>query len=192
MSPDAAAWPAEVVRVAYTPRGLLLHFPVLRERHSARRLAWIGLALMLPALYAAFAYLPSREDDAAALLTLALTAVVVYPVILFGALFLLSALHAVTNSLTVAIDAASISCVRRALGIKHGERVLATAAVAALEQETRSAPRALGGEVSYRIAAVPAAGGERLVIAEGLPDEALCRALKSLIERYAQLAPTAR
>jgi hypothetical protein len=111
-------------------------------------------------------------------------------VILFGILFLLVALRAVASSLTVEIDATSIRCARRILGVRHSARVLATAAVTALEQEARVAPRALGGEVSYRLAAIPAAGGDRLVVAEGLPDETLCRALKTLIERHA-FAPAA-
>ncbi len=185
-------WPADVVRVTCTPDGLLLHFPVLRGWRAARRLAAIGLALLLPSLYAAFAYLPTGKSDAAVLVTLALTAAVVYPVIVFGALFVLTALYAVTNSLTVEVDATSIRTVRHVMGLGHSRHSLATAAIGALEPERTAAPRGLGGDALYRLAAIPAAGGPRMIVAEGLPDEILCRALKMLIERHAHIALSVR
>jgi len=196
MNADAAIhpqWPADVVRVTYTAHGALLHFPVLRGWRGALRLALIGVALFVPSLYAAVAFAPGGPD-AATLLTLALTAAVVYPVLLFGALFELVALYAVANSLTVEVDADSICAVRRLLGLRLSKRCMAAAAIGALEAKTAVAPRGLGGNTYYRLVACEAADhvtgnlrAMRMIVADGVPDETLLEALKALIARYAQL-----
>lgn len=187
-------WPADVVRVTYTARGARLHFPALRGWRPALRLALIGLALFAPSLYAAIAFAPSGEPDAATLLTLVLTAVVVYPVLLFGALFVLVALYAVANSLTVEVDADAIRAVRRLLGCRLSARIMPVTAIVALEAKTAVAPRGLGGNTYYRLVALTAADqatgnprAARMIIADGVPDETLLEALKALITRYAQL-----
>ena len=185
-------WPAEVVRVSYTPAGLRLHFPALRGWRNALRLALMGGAMLLLALYAAVVYSVPGKSDAVALLTLAMTAVVVYPVILFGALFVLVALYAVANSLTVEVSAASISCERRFLGFKYSKRSLPTAVITGFEAEARGAPRVLGGAILYRLIAMHTQFPHRLVVAEGIPDESLCGALKALIERHAQIDGASR
>jgi hypothetical protein len=186
-------WPADVVRVTYTAHGVLLHFPALRGWRGALKLALIGVALFVPSLYAAVAFAPS-EPDAATLLTLALTAAVVYPVLLFGAWFVLVALYAVANSLTVEVDANAICAVRRLLGFRLGKRCMPASAIGALEAKTAVAPRGLGGNTYYRLVARAAADqatgnprAARMIIADGVPDETLLEALKALIARYAQL-----
>ena len=197
MSADAAIgpqWPAGVVRVTYTARGVQLHFPALRSWRVALKLALIGVALFVPSLYAAIAFTPAGKPDAAAMLTLALTAAVVYPVLLFGALFVLVALYAVANSLTVEVDADAIRAVRRVLGFRLSTRTMPVTSIGALEKKTAIAPRGLGGHAFYRLVALAAvdqtAGNPRaarVIIADGVPDETLIEALKALIARYAQL-----
>ena len=191
-------WPAHVVQVTYTPLGVRLHFPVLRGWRVALKLALFGLALFVPALFASIAFAPSGQPEAAAMLVLVLTAVVVYPVVLFGALFVLVALYAVANSLTVEVDANAIRAVRRVFGVRLGAQTLRVAAIVELKPETAVAPGGLGGKTFYRLAALTAelaAGNRRagrMIVADGVPDEPLIEALKALIARYAQLDRVAR
>lgn len=187
-------WPREIVRVAATPSGVTLYFPLLRGWRAALKLALIGLALCVPSLYAAIAFAPAGKPDLAAMLTFTLTAAVVYPVMLFGALFVLIALHAVASSLTVEVDANAICAVRRVLGFKLGVQTLPVKAIAALEPETAAAPRGLGGNTFYRLVALtataPAAGNQRaarMVVADRIPDATLLQAIKELIAQHAQL-----
>ena len=187
-------WPAGVVRVAYTPHGVRLHYPALRGWRYALRLALIGVALFVPSLYAAIAFAPASKPDAAVMLTLALTAAIVYPVMLFGALFVLVALYAVANSLTVEVDANAICAVRRLFGCRIGTRLMPVTAIGALESKSAIAPRGLGGHTYYRLVALARAGqahdsarAARMIVADGVPDETLLEALKALITRYAQL-----
>jgi hypothetical protein len=191
-------WPPQIVRVASTPSGVTLYFPPLRAWRFALRLALFGIALLVPALLAGIAFAPTGKHGAAAILTLVLTAAFVYPLVLFGAVFLLVALLAVSTSLTVEAGAHGIRAVRRMFGIKLRDRALPRAAIAALEQETASAPRGLGGNFFYRLVVLtlPAwnAGNEgrrhgvrRLVVADGIPDETLAQALEALIKEHAQL-----
>jgi hypothetical protein len=183
---SSTQWPVELVRVTDTPGRLLLHFPVLRGWHSALRLAGVGATMLLLALYAAIAYSPAAKPDAATLLTLALTAAVVYPVIAFGVVFVLVAVFAVAKSLTVEVDATSIRCVRRVMGFPYRDRSLPAADVTALEAEISVTPRGLGGGTRYGLVAV-AAGGRRLIVAEGIPDETMCGSLKRLIAEHAHI-----
>jgi hypothetical protein len=191
-------WPREIVRVAVTPSGVTLYFPPLRAWRFALRLALFGIALLAPALLAGIAYAPAGRYDAAATLTLVLTAAFVYPLVLFGAVFILVALFAVSTSLTVDAGAHGIRAVRRVCGIKVRDRALPRAAIAVLEQETATAPRGMGGSTFYRLVALtlPAwnasdAGKRynvrRLVVADGIPEETLAQALEALISEHAQL-----
>ena len=201
-APSSPPWPNEVVRVAGTPSGIRLYFPPLRAWRFALRLALSGIALLVPALIASVAFAPTGKHDAAELLTLVLTAAFVYPLLLFGAAFVLVALFAVSTTLTVDAGAHGIRAARRVCGIKVRDRALPSAAIAVLERETASAPRGLGGASFYRLVALtlPAwsASGDgrrssvrRLVVADGIPDEALAQALETLIsERIALGAAT--
>ena len=191
-------WPREIVRVAGTPSGIRLYFPPLRAWRFALRLALSGIALLVPALIASVAFAPSGKHDAAAILTLVLTAAFVYPLVLFGAVFVLVACFAVSTSLTVEAGAQSIRAVRRVFGIRVRDRALPHAAIAVLEQETATAPRGLGGAAFYRLVALTLPtwnasddGGRydvrRLVVADGIPDETLAQALEALISEHAQL-----
>lgn len=192
---SAQRWPREIVRVAGTPSGIRLYFPPLRAWRFALRLALTGIALLVPALIASIAFAPTGKYDAAALLTLVLTAAFVYPLLLFGAAFVLVALFAVSTSLTVDAGAHGLRAVRRACGIKVRDRALPRAAIAALEQETATAPRGLGGAVFYRLVALtrPAWNASddgrrynvrRMVVADGIPDEGLAQALEALLSGH--------
>src|SRR5688572_27902849 len=139
------------------------------------------------ALYAAIAYAPDTSLGGAAVLTLVLTAVVVYPVILFGALFVLIALSAVATSLTVEIGHAGITTVRRLFGVRYSHKSVPIETIVALEREPIRAPRGLGGAIHYRLS-VKQAGGAKLTVGEPLPDESLCRSLQELIETHMSAA----
>jgi hypothetical protein len=191
-------WPNEIVRVAGTPSGIRLYFSPLRAWRFALRLALSGIALLVPALIASIAFAPTGKHDAPALLTLVLTAAFVYPLLLFGAAFVLVALVAVSTSLTVDAGAHGIHAVRRVCGITVRDRALPRAAIAVLEQETATAPRGLGGASFYRLVALtlPAWNASndgrrynvrRMVVADGIPDEALARALEALISEHVRL-----
>lgn len=180
-------WPVDVVRVTYTPRGVRLHFPALRGWRRSLRLALIGVALFVPSCYAAMAFAPPAFPDAAAVLTLALTASVVFPVLLFGALFVLVALYAVANSLTVEVDTNGISTERRVLGFSIRTRTLPAAAIRALESKPVIAHRGLGGHTSFQLIAAATGPHAGLIVADGVPDETQANALKTLIARYVQL-----
>lgn len=191
-------WPREIVRVAATPSGVRLYFPPLRAWRFALRLALSGIALLVPALIASIAFAPTGKTDAAALLTLALTAAFVYPLLLFGAAFVLVALFAVSTSLTVDAGAAGIRVVRHVCGIRVRDRALPRAAIAVLEAETATAPRGLGGASFYRLVALTLpswnAGNDgrrynvrRMVVADGIPDEELVQALEALISGHLAL-----
>ena len=201
MSTNAAIpqpWPNEIVRVAGTPSGIRLYFPPLRAWRFALRLALSGIALLVPALIASVAFAPAGKHDAAALLTLVLTAAFVYPLLLFGGAFVVVALFAVSTTLTVDAGAHGIRAVRRVCGIKVRDGALPPAAIAMLEQETASAPRGLGGASFYRLVALtlPAWNASddgrrynvrRLVVADGIPDEALAQTLEALISEHIRL-----
>ena len=191
-------WPREIVRVAATPSGVTLYFPPLRAWRFALRLALFGIALLVPALIASIAFAPTGKHDAAAILTLVLTAAFVYPLVLFGAVFVLVAWFAVSTSLTIEAGAQSIRAVRRVFGIRVRDRALPRAAIAAIEQETTTAPRGLGGNTFYRLVVLTLptwnASNDgrrydvrRLVVADGIPDETLAQALEALISEHAQL-----
>ena len=193
-------WPREIVRVAAAPSGVTLYFPPLRAWRFALRLALFGVALLAPALLAGIAFAPAGKHDAAAILTLVLTAAFVYPLVLFGAVFVLVALFAVSTSLTVDAGAHGIRAVRRVCGIRIRDRALPRAAIAAIEQETATAPRGLGGNTFHRLVVltlptwnanndVRGYGVRRLVVADGVPDETLAQALEGLISEHAGLGP---
>lgn len=193
-------WPHGIVRVTGTPSGIRLYFPPLRAWRFALRLALAGIALLVPALIASIAYAPTGKTDAAALLTLTLTAAFVYPLLLFGAAFVLVALFAVSTSLTVDAGTHGIRAVRRVWGIKVRDYTLPRAAVALLEQEMATAPRGLGGASFYRLVALTLPSWNtsddgrrhnvrRMVVADGIPDEALAQALEALLNGH--LAPGA-
>lgn len=192
-------WPREIVRVAATPSGVTLYFPPLRAWRFALRLALFGFALLVPALLAAIAFAPTSKHDAAAILTLVLTAAFVYPLVLFGAAFVLVAAFAASTSLTVEAGALSIRAVRRAFGFRMRDRALPRAAIAAIEQETATVPRGLGGNTYYRLVVLTLPTWtannngrrndfRRLVIADGIPDETLAQALEAMISEHAQLS----
>ena len=194
-APPSQPWPREIVRVTGTPTGIRLYFPPLRAWRFALRLALSGIALLVPALIASIAFAPTVKQDAAAILTLVLTAAFVYPLLLFGAAFALVALFAVSTSLTVDAGTHGIRAVRRVCGIKVRERELPRAAIAVLEQETASAPRGLGGATFYRLVALalPAWNASdygrrhnvrRMVVADGIPDEELARKLEALLSGH--------
>ena len=195
---SAQRWPREIVRVAGTPSGIRLYFPPLRAWRFALRLALTGIALLVPALIASIAFAPTGKYDAAALLTLVLTAAFVYPLLLFGAAFVLVALFAVSTSLTVDAGAHGIRAVRRVCGIKVRDRALPRAAIAVLEQETATAPRGLGGASFYQLIALTRPSWNasddgrrynvrRMVVADGMPDEALAQALEALLSGHLRL-----
>lgn len=174
-----------MVRVSYTALGVALHFPASRGRRVSARLAVFGLLLLLPSLYAAFAYAPGTNANAAALLALALSAAVVYPVLLFGIVFLLAAFYVAAASLSVNISPTEIRAIRRLLGIRYSEQGLPTKSVARFASRPYSMPAGLGGGTSYRISAVDGAGTELMTLADRVPDEILCNELIAMIERYA-------
>ena len=199
---SAQRWPREIVRVTGTPSGIRLYFPPLRAWRFALRLALTGIALLVPALIASVAFAPTGKHDAAALLTLVLTAAFVYPLLLFGAAFVLVALFAVSTSLTVDAGAHGIRAVRRVCGIKVRGHALPRAAIAVLEQETATAPRGLGGAVFFRLVALTRpswnerADGRRynvrrMVVADGIPDEAAAQALEALVSGPLRLGAAA-
>jgi len=184
----APQWPADVVRVSYEAHGVRLHFPALRRWRYALRLALIGVVLFLPSLYAAFAFAPADGSGAGAMLALVLTAAVVYPVLAFGAWFVLVALYAAGNSLTVEVDANAVRAVRRWCGLGFHERAMASTSITDFKVERAAAARGLGGGSYYRLAAAGAAAdGARLIVADGVPDEPLIEAIRALIRRYAQI-----
>ena len=196
---SSPSWPRDIVRVEGTSSGIRLYFPPLRAWRFALRLALAGVALLVPALIAGIAYTPTGKHDAAAILTLVLTAAFVYPLLLFGAAFVLVALVAASTTLTVDAGAPGIHAVWRVCGIKVRERALPRAAIAVIEQETAIAPRGLGGASYYRLVALtlPAwdvsADGRRynvrrVVVADGIPDETLAQELEALLN--AQLVTT--
>ena len=174
-----------------------MFFPALRRWRYALRLALIGVALFLPSLYAAFAFAPADGAGAGAMLALVLTAAVVYPVLAFGAWFVLVALYAAGNSLTVEVDPAAIRATRRWCGLALRERVVDCAAISDLKVEQATASRGLGGGTYYRLAAVGAGaaagtpGAMHLIVADGVPDESLIKSIKTLIARCAQLGRAA-
>jgi hypothetical protein len=176
------------VRVRYTSDGIALRFPPLRGWRAAGRLAGVGLALALPALYAAFAYAPRHHADAGGLLALALTASVVYPVLFFGIVFLLGGIYAAGSSLAVTVNPVTIRSERRVLGWKYGGRAIPTASMASLQTRPVPVARGLGGGTSYKIAVIDRAGAECLTVADRIPEERLADELKRLIERYAARA----
>lgn len=192
-------WPPGIVRVVRTPSGVLLYFPPLRAWRFALRLGLFGIAMLAPAVIASIAFAPTGKPGAAAILTLVLTAAFVYPLMLFGALFLLVALVAVSTSLTVEAGATGIRAVRRVFGVRISDRSLPRTAIAVIEQETANAPRGLGGNVFFRLVALAAvpprkAGDDgkryrvkRMVVADGIPDETLAQSLEALISECAQL-----
>ena len=191
-------WPREIVRVAGTPSGIRIYFPPLRAWRFALRLALSGVALFVPALIASIAFAPTGKHDAAGILTLVLTAAFIYPVLLFGAAFVLVALFAISTSLTVDAGAHGIRAVRRVCGIKVRDRTLPHTAIAVLEQETATAPRGLGGAAFFRLVALtlPAWNASddgrrysvrRIVVADGIPDEALAQALEALLSEHLRL-----
>lgn len=201
-APSSQPWPREIVRVAGTPSGIRLYFPPLRAWRFALRLALTGIALLVPALLASAAYAPTGKYDAAALLTLVLTAAFVYPLLLFGAAFVLFALFAVSTSLTVDAGARGLRAVRRVCGIKVRDRALPRAAIAVLEQETATAPRGLGGASFYRLVALTRPSWNasadsrrynvrRMVVADGIPDEAVAQALEALVSGHLWLGAAA-
>jgi len=188
-------WPRGIVRVSDLPSGVRLYFPPLRAWRFALRLALAGIALLVPALIASFAFAPTGKYDAAAILTLVLTAAFVYPLLLFGAAFVLVALIAVSTTLTVDAGANGIRAMRRVCGIKVRDHALPRAAIAVIEPEIATAPRGLGGASFYRLVALtlPAwnvsADGRRcnvrrVVVADGIPEEAQAQALEALISRH--------
>jgi len=188
-------WPNEIVRVTGTPSGIRLTFPPLRAWRFALRLALAGIALLVPALIAGIAFAPTGKQDAAAILALVLTAAFVYPLLLFGAAFVLVALFAVSTTLTVDVGAHGIRAVRRMCGIKVRDCALPRAAIAVLEQETTTAPRGLGGASFYRLVALTLPAWNvsddgrrynvrRMVVADGIPDEALAQALEALLSGH--------
>lgn len=193
----APQWPADVVRVSYLAHGVRLHFPALRRWRYALRLALIGGVLFLMSLYAAIAFAPAGGSGAGAMLALVLTSAVVYPVLAFGAWFVLVALYAAGNSLTVEIDPAVIRAQRRWCGIALSERIVDCAAVTGFKVEQATSSRGLGGGTYYRLTAVGAgfpAGTPRamhVTVADGVPDESLIDAIKALIARCAQLRSAA-
>lgn len=200
-APSSQPWPREIVRVAGTLSGIRLTFPPLRAWRFALRLALTGIALLVPALIASVAFAPAGKHDAAAILTLVLTAAFVYPLLLFGAAFVLVALFAVSTSLTVDAGAHGIRAVRRVCGIKVRDRALPRAAIAVLEQETATAPRGLGGASFYRLAALTRPSWNasddgrrynvrRMVVADGIPDAALAQELEALISGQLGLGAT--
>ena len=195
-------WPNEIVRVTGTPSGISLYFPPLRAWRLALRLALSGIALLVPALIASIAFAPTGKHDAAAILTLVLTAAFVYPLLLFGAAFVLVALFAVSTSLTVDAGAHGIRAVRRVCGINVRDRALPRAAIAVLEQETATAPRGLGGAAFHRLVALTLPAWDasddgrrynvrRMVVADGIPDEALAQALEALVSGHLRLGAAA-
>lgn len=192
---SSPSWPREIVRVAATPAGVRLYFPPLRAWRFALRLALAGIALFVPALIASLAFAPTGKYDAAAVLTLVLTAAFVYPLLLFGAAFVVVALFAVSTSLTVDAGVNGIRAVRRVCGIKVRDHALPRAAIAVIEQETATAPRGLGGASDYRLVALtlPAWNASndgrrynvrRVVVADGIPEEAQAQALEALISGH--------
>ena len=195
-------WPREIVCVAAAPSGVTLYFPPLRAWRFALRLALFGVALLVPAALAGIAFAPAGKHDAAAVLTLrVLTAAFVYPLLLFGAVFVLVALFAVSTSLTVDAGTHGIRAVRRVCGIRIRDRALPRAAIAAIEQETATAPRGLGGNTFYRLVVltlptwnanndVRRYDVKRLVVADGIPDETLSQALERLISEHARIGPS--
>lgn len=66
----------------------------------------------------------------AALLALALSAVVVYPVMLFGALFVGTGFFAAANTLTVEVRPSALVSAWRLFGLRYRERRLPKAAIA--------------------------------------------------------------
>lgn len=198
-SPSPRQWPPEIVRVTRTPAGATLYYPPLRAWRFALRLALFGIAMLVPAVIAGFAFAPAGKAGAVAILTFVLTAAFVYPLALFGCMFLLVALVAVSTSLTVEANAQGIRAARRVFGIKISDRSLPRPAIAVLEQETVNAPRGLGGNTFFRLVALaalppPHAGGNgkrysvgRVIVADGIPDEALLQSLEALIGECAQL-----
>jgi hypothetical protein len=197
LRPDT--WPATTVTVTRAGDGVMLYFPCWRSWRFALWCAAIGTAMLVPALFAAAAFAPGGRDNAAAMLGFVLTATFVYPLILFGIAFLVVALFAVSTSLTVTASANGLRAVRRLLDIKISDRSLSRAAIAVLEQETQNVPRIFGGQPYFRVVALgtvpPSAGPDagkrygvkRLVVADGIADEALAQALEALISECAQL-----
>ena len=196
---SAEHWPPEVVRVNRTPAGATLYFPPLRAWRFALRLGLFGIAMLVPAVIASIVFTPAGKSEAAAMLTFVLTAAFVYPLVLFGAVFLMVALFAVSTSLTVEANSQGIRAARRVFGVKISDRSLRRSAIAVLEQETANAPRGLGGNAFFRLvvlAALPphTAGNDnkryglrRIVVADGIPDEALAKSIEKLIGDSAQL-----
>jgi hypothetical protein len=184
------SWPPHVVRFARAADGVVLCFPPLRAWRLAFRLALFGVCMLLPALIAASAFAP--HGGASVLLGFVLTATFVYPLIAFGIVFLFAALSAVSTSLTVTASREGVRVLRHVLGIRMSDRALPRDAIAVIRQEAQNVPRLFGGTAYFRIVAlaVPNASNrpytvKRLVLADGIGDEALAESIEALLAESA-------
>jgi hypothetical protein len=193
-------WPARIVSAAATAHGVTLYFPPLRAWSLALRLGVFGAAMLVPAWLAAQAFAPGASSHAGAMLSFVLTAAFVYPLVVFGAVFLLVALVTVSTSLTVSAEPDGLRAVRRLLTIKVSDRTMPSGAGAVLEREPHNVPRLFGGSVYFRIVALgPVAltgkhgrySVTRLVVADGIPDEALAQSIAALLARCSRIRRTA-
>ena len=193
-----ADWPASTVTLTRLSEGVQLYFPPLRAWRLARAFALIGAAMLLPALLAATAFAPAGRGDARALLGFVLTATFVYPLIVFGAVFALVALYTISTSLTVTASATGVRAVRRLFNMNLSDRSLSRDAAVVLEQETQNMPRLLGGGPYFRVVALAATAqsgrhaAKRLVLADGIADEALADSIAALLADSAGIARRAR
>lgn len=174
------------MQVSQTPHGIELYFPPLRTGYGPLALAFFGaLCIIMPLL--ALPVLIPAGTDAGGLLGIALIGIFIVPFPAFGAVFLVLAVDALANSLTVNVSPARISTVRRVFGIALRRRGIACTDIAAIE--LRPAPRYLNvfnAGTRFRLVARHAAQRSHdLVVAEDLEDEIAADNLQLLIARHA-------
>lgn len=174
------------MRVNQTRHGIELYFPPLRTGYGPLALALFGaLCIILPLL--ALPVLIPAGSDAGGLLGAALIGIFIVPFPAFGAVFMVLAIDALANSLTVSVTPAGIITVRRVCGIVLRRREISSAEIAAIE--LRPAPRyqnVLKSGMRYRLVARHSTQRKYdLVVAEDLEGEISATQTQALIARHA-------
>jgi hypothetical protein len=171
----------------HAAQGAEFYFPPLRAGLQPLALAAFGiLCIVLPAL--AFLALVPAGADARGLMSIVLVGIFIAPFPAFGAAFIVLAVYVLANSLTVRVDPAAISTVRRVFGIVLSRRRLEREQIAAIEAQP--APRyhnPLGGRRLCLVARHHVQRKFDLVVADNLDGEDAAARMRSELERHAGL-----
>jgi hypothetical protein len=159
---------------------LILHCPALRAAGPALMLAMFGAACSVIAIASMVGLIGASSDAMSNLLAFAFAGVLVLPLFGIGALFIVIALWAALNALTLAVAAGGVRAERRWCGIPLSRRTLQADAITAIDSVR--AARFTGifsGARHYRLLARSAAGA--LVLADHLQGAAQTEEVKQLL-----------